>query len=340
MNTGNGFVGTYNDIIDEGKLKRLFIIKGAAGTGKSHLMKTLAKNAESHGASVKRFRCSSDAESLDCIIINNILAVLDGTPPHSLDLVYPGATSEIIDLSAFWNNSVLKNHRNEIINSTNSKKKYYNEAYNDLHTYSVIKQQIINLVAECVNVDKMTRAIARISKATKYTDKDSNTRNTIIRSIGMKGLIKLDTYHNTDNTIIHVEDHYGSAYMFMNYLLKDLQRKGYGLMISNDPIIPNLTCDIFIPSKKTFFTIDNDISVDQTINMQRFIYNDKLSNVRSRLRLLNKCSNDILESAKSNLCEAGKYHFELERIYGSAMDFDRLNEYTEDLSDYILSLLN
>ena len=43
MNTGHGFVGKYGEIANEKELNRLYIIKGAAGTGKSTLMRSCAE---------------------------------------------------------------------------------------------------------------------------------------------------------------------------------------------------------------------------------------------------------------------------------------------------------
>ena len=69
VNTSDGFRWCLNGIPDEGDLKRAYIIKGAAGTGKSTLMKNVAEHFENAGTQIVRFLCSSDPDSLDAVLI-------------------------------------------------------------------------------------------------------------------------------------------------------------------------------------------------------------------------------------------------------------------------------
>lgn len=80
-NTASGFVSYYDYIFRE--LDRLYIIKGAPGTGKSKLMRDIANEADNRSYKVEYYHCSSDPDSLDGIIIRDIsVGVLDGTAPH------------------------------------------------------------------------------------------------------------------------------------------------------------------------------------------------------------------------------------------------------------------
>lgn len=80
-NTASGFVSYYDHIFRD--LDRLYIIKGAPGTGKSKLMRDIANEACNRNYTVEYYHCSSDPDSLDGIIIRDIsVGVLDGTAPH------------------------------------------------------------------------------------------------------------------------------------------------------------------------------------------------------------------------------------------------------------------
>lgn len=75
----------YIDNLTDG-LKKRYIVKGRAGSGKSTMMKKIGRHAEELGLSVQYFRCAFDPESLDMVIIPSLeTAILDGTAPHVID---------------------------------------------------------------------------------------------------------------------------------------------------------------------------------------------------------------------------------------------------------------
>lgn len=79
-------------------LKRYFI-KGRPGTGKSTLLKELAKKSESLGYDTEIYHCSFDPESLDMVLIPQLkVCFFDSTAPHEY---FPTLeTDEIIDTYA------------------------------------------------------------------------------------------------------------------------------------------------------------------------------------------------------------------------------------------------
>ena len=89
-NTGSGFVSYFSEIFDPDEMKKLYIIKGGPGTGKSTLAGKLADAAEERGHTVTRYLCSSDPSSLDGIMIEDLrVGVIDGTAPHAAAATAP-----------------------------------------------------------------------------------------------------------------------------------------------------------------------------------------------------------------------------------------------------------
>ena len=111
-NTFDGFISYFNDIF--GKLKKIYVIKGGPGTGKSQFMKQISRQAELQQYKVDHFYCSFDPNSLDGIIINNDYAIIDGTAPHIYEPRIPGAVDEILDLSQFWDKDVLIENKSRL----------------------------------------------------------------------------------------------------------------------------------------------------------------------------------------------------------------------------------
>ena len=342
MNTGHGFIGLYNELINENTLKRLYIIKGAAGTGKSHLMKVVAEECESSGATVCRYYCSSDPSSLDCIIINNAVAILDGTSPHSLDMYYPGAVSEIIDITKFWDSDKLVLKRDEIVEYSSKKKESFWTAYNLLHNAELMQLERYDAVKGTINKEKASKCIKRLVKGLgRASGNEHETETTaMVRSIGMKGTVMLDSLEKNATTIVSVTDLYGSAYVFMKMLYEYVIDMKYDIVCSYDPIAPSLLCDIYISSSNVLITVEDSNEADRKINMKRFVDLEKLSEIRGYLRLSAKCSKAVITEAASMLSRAGDAHFNLERIYSSAMDFESLTDYTKILMKKIKKFIH
>ena len=67
-NTSRGFENYFPNIFNPKKFDRIYIIKGGPGSGKSTIMKKIAKAAVQKGYEPILYRCSSDVQSLDGII--------------------------------------------------------------------------------------------------------------------------------------------------------------------------------------------------------------------------------------------------------------------------------
>ena len=107
-NSPSGFVSFFDELYNPYRNCRAYIIKGGPGTGKSSFMKYIAVKAADRGYEAVLCPCSSDPDSLDGLIIKDLKTVIiDGTAPHTVEPVYPGACEEIINLGVFWNGDAL-----------------------------------------------------------------------------------------------------------------------------------------------------------------------------------------------------------------------------------------
>ena len=87
--TANGFSTEFGRIMEKDGVFT-YILKGAAGTGKSSLMKKIAQHFE-NTQHIRRFYCSSDPDSLDAVYLDGSqTAIVDGTAPHVFDPIVPG----------------------------------------------------------------------------------------------------------------------------------------------------------------------------------------------------------------------------------------------------------
>ena len=108
--TPAGFKGYFPQLAQE-KDRQLYLIKSGPGCGKSTLMKTLAQRAS---GPVQRIHCASDPDSLDGVVFAQpCAAVLDATPPHSLEPTAPGADEVVVSLYHTLDAPALHVHQEE-----------------------------------------------------------------------------------------------------------------------------------------------------------------------------------------------------------------------------------
>ena len=337
-NTGDGFTGGYGSIFDEGKLDRLYIIKGAAGTGKSTFMRTLADACEQKGHSVVRYLCGSDPDSLDSVLIDGRVAVADGTAPHVLEMKYPGAASELIDVTNFWDKRGLMRERDSITRLSEEKSRRFDNAYKSLKAIDMLKLNTQRDISNTFDYAKAEAFISRMIKGLGKPDGGNRVKRNIY-AVSMKGNVRLSSFETEAETVLRVADHFGGAMIFMRLLSEKLSAAGFGTAVSNDPIGGGIR-DILLPSKSILITVNDDPAPTKSINIKRFIDKDRLVPVKGNIRLALKCRELFEDDICAELKAAGESHFGLEKIYGRYMDFDSLSEYTELKKNEIFAYLS
>ena len=80
-------------------------------------------------------------------------------------------------------------------------------------------------------------------------------------------------------------------------------------------------------------SVQNNRINDKYINMKRFVFSEKLSEIRMNQRNGIQLLCSLEDMATQELCVAGKTHTEIEKVYISNMDFESLEMYTESLKN-------
>lgn len=335
-NTGRGFVSSYNDIVSEDELRRVYIIKGGAGSGKSTMMGRIVQAAKAEGISSMRYYCGSDPHSLDCVVIDNKIAVLDGTAPHAVEMKYPGAASEIIDVSRFWDGKKLEEKRGEIIYRSALKSTSYASAYRYLSAAEIIDRERESLVNGIFDREKARKYLIRLMKklSVKRGDGEENIKYRYSHGITMKGKYFIANTYG-DSRAFFVKDHLGCGALFMSLLEEEIKKLGADAVITRMPISNHIS-SIYIAEHRIVFKAWKDDG-DVIINMSRFTDKESAGEIKGRLKLAQKCEESCIDEAQSCLAEAAENHFALEEIYKPAMDFEKMKKNTKRLTDEILS---
>lgn len=337
-NSSDGFCSYYNEVFDPSMFSRIYAIKGGSGTGKAFFMKAVAKAAEKRGFSVRYIYCSSDASSLDGIVIKEPeIAVLDATAPHIYEPKYIGAVESLVDLSAFLDEGKLVPRRKEIEALNRQKQIGFECAYRYLRAYHTVCLCIEKLVKPAVNFDKISHFASRMLRFLE--EGNGVTNNLLVRSIGMRGLCSFDTYYENASVYYEVNDYYDSAHFLISEIFENMKKKNVDVNISRNPIIPARIDALATLKEGLTFEISNGMNEDvRTINMKRFVDGKKISAVRSEYRAAARIRDEALCLAMERFEMIKGYHFELEKIYGEAMDFEAKEKYTEEFCNKIFEM--
>ncbi len=327
-NTGRGFVCYAEDTFRD--LRKLYLIKGGPGTGKSTLMKQVAAAAEEKGITVEYYRCSSDPDSLDGIVLRDMsVGFVDATAPHVMESRYPGAREEILDLGIFWNAAMLEERFHEIKALSDEKAETFASVYQYMSVASSLRRERNRLLRSCTIEDKLRKAIARMMK--NFEGGENVTPHIRqIGSVGMKGVTMLPTYETMAESRWQISDVRGLRSAVFEEILQQALQKGCAVWISRD--YTGEVEALYFPDVALAITCGGDAEgADRILNTDRFVCRERLTAQRARLRFLMRMESETMERVAELFSEIKQRHFALEQIYGEAMDYDGLGRLTQDL---------
>ena len=327
-NSAEGFVNYFPRIFNRENCDRIYVIKGGPGTGKSRFMNEVAAAAEKNGMDVAYYYCSSDADSLDGIIIGGLgIGFVDGTAPHAYEPTLVGAFEQIINLGDFWDANKLAERRGEIFELSGKKSEAYRRAYSLLAAYGNILRTAESLVAPVVDFKKLASAVKRLLHKLPQGS-GTSPKIAIRRSVGMNGLIGFDSIDREAETVYAVNDYHGTAHFVMKALLEEATARKMSVCLSYDPIMRDRPDGILLRDCGIAFVCG--VPAERVINAKRFVKDEDFRLVRDALKGIESTARDIMSHVLAAFIEVKKYHFELEGIYSSAMDFESKEDYTRE----------
>lgn len=346
-NSSEGFVSYFKHNYDFADGWRAYIIKGGPGTGKSSFMKYVVVKAMDKGYSVKLCPCSSDPDSLDGVIIKEIKTiVLDGTSPHVVEPVYPGACEEIINLGQFWDGGELYRRADEIINVTNSNKKLHSTAAAYLSAAGELIYDNLKQSQRFTSIKKAEQFALKITARVIPKNKNHTPHEWVrfLSGITPKGIVSFtDTIEKFYKNIIVIEDKFGgTSGAIMDTVRKVALSKGYEIITLKNPFLPSKLIDhILIPELSLAFVREYEyMRFDEShrrIHARRFNDVNLMRSVRGRLTFNRRIIRELLLGAIKTLSQAKQVHDQMEQFYIDTMNFNELTLFIEKKAEKILS---
>ncbi len=347
-NTGSGFYSYYEYIIPE-DARRIFVIKGGPGVGKSSFMKRIAREMLDRGFDVEMHQCSSDNNSLDGIVIPELdTAFIDGTAPHIVDPRNPGAVDEIIHLGDYWDAGSLERNKEFILRDNMEIRKLFARAYRYLAAAKEIMDDLEEKYGRAVNLGKVNLVTEELKEELfgdwPVSDFPGRERHLFGSAFTPGGFVDYaDTVLDKAGKIYYINGQPGTGKTtMMNRLARYAVDRGLKVEYFHAPLKPHKLDSIVIGgpdiavtcSQKgknmAFRSIDLDSYLDGGIlgEEERFIHSDWRTYQR------------LIDEAITTIGRAKEVHDRMEAYYIAAMDFAGVNNLRKKIVERILDYRN
>ena len=322
-NSDKGFVSYFEQLQAGNSDLQLLILKGGPGSGKSSLMKKVAKYAKGLGHDIEYIRCASDPDSLDAIIDQTAgFAMMDGTSPHISDPSVPGVLQHIMYTGDLWDCKKLGKHKKEILNLNEKISCEHKAATAYIKSASALLTENYNCAKKHIKRNDIYAFAAEITDMLPLCSGGVEKKRLLSAVSVGKTVFLEDTIKNISDKIYSIEDPWGCA---SDYLLNTIKGgalgKGVDVITCRCSVMPEVTEHIVIPSAKLAITRSNEFH--RTTNIADAALNglytpmDNLSEMYKRTEL----ASIIIDDAAQCIKKAKELHDVLEEYYINAMDF-------------------
>ena len=339
-NTARGFYSLYESNIEG--LDRIFILKGGPGTGKSSLIKKVAKVWNEKGYDIELLHCSSDTSSVDGLVIRKLgIGIVDGTAPHVIEPKAPGAVEEYINLGEAWNSALLAEQKTEIQTLAAKKKEAFQTAYQTFARALKIhddweRYYIHNMDFKAAN--KLTEELVESLFEGKTLTKKADVRHRFLGAAtpaGAKDFVPNLTEGLTNRYFIKGRPGSGKSTM-LKKLARASEEKGFDVEVYHCGFDP-YSLDMIIVRELGFAIFDStapheyfpEREGDAIVDMYDItIRSGTDERYENEIALVKGRYTEAMQEAIGKLAEAKSWHGKLEEIYVKAMDYKVVDEWT------------
>lgn len=358
-NTPEGFFSYYGYILGQREAEKIICLKGGPGTGKSTFLTKVGERLTEAGENVDFLHCSADENSLDGIVVTDKkLAFIDGTSPHIIDPITPGAVDSIINFGDFWNEKKIADQKEDIISCNEESSRWYKIAYNYMASAKCIYDNLSNIIDEGIEISEIYKLAADII-AREYKKYDISIKAGGIKRFFATGITPNGTVSYVKSLLqpmkkiylINVPEGYSNI-SFMNILLDGAVYRGFDVEAFYCPIDPKRKIEhLLIPEIGVAFTTANKwhdlepweiyTGEEDRREITMIDINDYLSvyYVEKNAALISKLSKlygMMLDESISALSKAKEHHDLVEKMYVRNMNFEKIDTLVEKTVDNIV----
>ena len=324
----SGFRSYFPRIFDSAAYRRIFVLKGGPGTGKSSLMKKITREFPDGVYRTEAIFCSSDPASLDGVIVESKkgrVAVLDGTAPHERDAVIPGAIDEIVNLGAAWDAEALEKERERILTLGKEKSFHYGKAYDYLSAFGKTAE---NSEAESNPADISNLRDEIGARLFQKEGDGFREECRLIRAFGCRGEVLLPTFGTLADTSYLLSGSTAHKERVLREVRRVLEEKKLPVVVAPSPFDPDRTDGILCEGAGVSFLAVGETGTPWEIDA-----------FFPTCRREQRGESSLLSLAEASFAKASECHFALEKMYTAAMDFSVIDGITQNIISRMSEIL-
>lgn len=345
-NTPSGFYSLYDQMLDPHEARRVFLLKGGAGCGKSSLMKRVAAALEERGQSVEYIRCSGDPDSLDAVIFPQLkAAIVDATAPHVVEPSLPGAVESYVNLGRFYDHAALAGQRDEIAAATKGYQSHYKRAYRCLTAAAQLAEDNrALLLTPALEAKELKRARGILSREVKKTGRQPGLAvQRFLGAVSCQGMVCL--FHTVDalcHRVYELQDTYGLGAGMLTALAAGCMSAGYDVILCPSPLFPDRAEHLLVPELSLAFVTSTPAlpyggKPYRRVRLDAMADPELLRRYKSRLKFARKVQTALLDEGIDSLAQAKKEHDALEKLYNPHVDFEGVYRQAEEIAEELLA---
>lgn len=346
-NSGCGFYSYFDAFYDNNRMRKVFLLKGGAGNGKSTLMKKIAAAAQKKGLDTELIHCPSDPASLDAIRIPGTgVAVIDATPPHAREAEYHGALERYVSLSDYVDFAALASERESIVRLSAEIRDCHDAARKCLAGAYNASNAAAGLVLGGVNSERISGRGSALVR--RYIPKRNGARpmkayKRFFSGFTPKGLVAFPETlialcaDPASAELVSVLDDFGLSPFLLSPLLEAAQQNGFEVYAGYSPLVPSCLTSVVVPELSLVVAVKEHGIFDgaephvRNIRLNAMVSPDVWKQNRARLRILRRTERSLLDDACTSLAEALRLHDALEAICQRCTDYAGLDRLAEKL---------
>lgn len=343
--SGNTAQGFYSLLISNlSELKKIYVLKDGASTIKTNIIKRIANAWLENDCDIEYIHCAFDNELIDGIINNSSrIAVVDGNMLHINEPMPPGFIEEV-NLGVGWDLSKIEPRVPEVIDINTKARESYKKAYEFFGEALKVHDEWEKIYVDNMDFKRADsfaeEVIEKVLKDSKL-DKEADVKDRFMGAAtpdGPKDFIEDLTKDISKRYFIKGRPGTGKSTL-LKKLVKAASDRGIDVEIYHCGFDPN-SLDMIILRELDVCIFDSTAPheyfpskpTDEILDMYKELitpgtdekYENELKDIISRYR-------DNISQANNLLKETKDLSNNLEEIYVSAIDIDKVNEVVDKL---------
>ena len=324
-----GFISCFDHLMPEAQLRRMLILKGGPGVGKSTFMRRIHAALSGGDSPATLYFCSGDPDSLDAVALpERGLLVLDGTAPHVVDPKIPGARDSLINLGACLHEEAMRPRLPHIRDCMADHAACSSRARACMRAACALSRDSAAVRAAAADegrLARMTRALIRAVIPRDSAEEDAaavpSVRPVLTDAVTHKGELCLIAENALPRVIRLVRPWAMDLTPTLRELSFAARAAGYAVEEHLCPTMPGSLLHLSIPALRTLITTSDLLPSELTFDLGACLPRDSLLRHECALEQAHAGFKLHLHRAVSALAQAKQLHDELETFYVPNMDF-------------------